>query len=58
MTILSGYGVVDASHVAMFSNFGGICVSNNLWLGPSASDGGLNYHDVDGNDGPDFGISN
>ena len=57
MSILSGCGVTDASHVAMFSNFDGMCVSDNLRLGPSAGDGGLNYHDVDGNGGPDIGIS-
>ena len=28
MSTLSGYGVADASHVAMFSNFGGTCVSD------------------------------
>ena len=39
----------------MFSNFYGICVSDNLWLGPSAGNGGLNHHDVDGNGGPDIG---
>ena len=50
MSTLSGYGVADASHVAMFSNFGGTCVSDNLRLG-SAGYGGLNHHDVDGNDG-------
>ena len=57
MSILSGYGAADASHAAMFSNFDGICVSDNLRLGPSAGDGGLNYRDVDGNGGPDVGIS-
>ena len=58
MSILSGYDVADAeSHVAMFSNFGGTCVSDNLRLGPSASYGGLNHHDVDGNCGPDIGTS-
>ena len=31
----------------MFSNFGGICVSDNIRLGPSAGDGGLNHHDVE-----------
>ena len=29
MFTLSGDGVADASHVAMFSNFGGTCVSDN-----------------------------
>ena len=51
MSTLSGYGVADASHVAMFSNFGGTCVSDNLRLGPSAGYGGLNRHDVNGNGG-------
>ena len=41
MSILSGYGVADASHVAMFNHFDGICVSDNLRLGLSAGDGGL-----------------
>ena len=45
MSTLSGYGVADVSHVAMFSNFGGTCVSDNLRLGPSAGYGGLNHHD-------------
>ena len=57
MSTLSGYDVVDVSHVAMFSNFGGTCVSDNLRLGPSAGYGGLNHCDVDGNDGPDIGPS-
>ena len=57
MSTLSGYGVVDVNHVAMFSNFGGTCVSDNLRLGPSAGYGGLNHHDVDGNGGPDIGTS-
>ena len=26
---VSGYCVADASHVAMFSNFGGTCISDN-----------------------------
>ena len=39
----------------MFSNFDVICVSHNLRLGPPAGDGGLNYHDVDGNGGPGIG---
>ena len=39
----------------MFSNFDGICVSDNLRLGPSAGDRSLNHHDVDGNSGPDIG---
>ena len=56
MSILSSYGVADASHVAMFSNLGGTCVSDNLRLG-SAGYGGLNHHDVDGNGGPDIGTS-
>ena len=55
MSTLSGYGVADMSHVAMFSNFGGTCVSDNLRLGPSAVYGGLNHHDVGGNGGPDIG---
>ena len=54
MSTLNGYDV-DVSHVAMVSTFGGICVSDNLRLGPSANDGGLNHHDVDGNGGPDIG---
>ena len=58
MSTLSGYGVADVSHVAMFSNFGGTCVSDNLRLGLSTGYGGLNHHDVDGNDGPDIGTSN
>ena len=45
------------SYVAMFSNFDGICVSDNRRLGLSAGDGGLNYQDVDGNGVPDIGIS-
>ena len=57
MSTLSGYGVADASHVAMFSNFGGTCVSENLRLGLSAGYEGLNHHDVDGNGGPDIGTS-
>ena len=56
MSILSGYGVADASHVAMFSNFGGTCVSDNLRLRPSAGYVGL-HHDVDGSGGPDIGTS-
>ena len=36
MSTLSGYVVADVSHVAMFSNFDGTCVSDNLRLGPSA----------------------
>ena len=32
-------------------------VSDNLRLGPSAGYEGLNHHDVDGNGGPDVGIS-
>ena len=57
MSTLSGYGVADASHVAMFSNFGGTCVSDNLRLGPSPGYGGLNHYDVNGNGGPDIGTS-
>ena len=57
MSILSGIGVADSSHVAMFGNFDGTCVSNNLRLGPSAGYGGLNHRDVDGNGGPDIGTS-
>ena len=57
MSIFSGYGVADASHVAMFSNFGGTCVSDNLRLGPSSGYEGLNHHDVDGNGDPDIGTS-
>ena len=57
MSTNSGYCVVAVSHVAMFSNFGGTCVSDNLRLGPSAGYVGLNHHDVDGNGGPDIGIS-
>ena len=57
MSTLSGYGVADASHVAMFSNLGWTCVSDNLRLGPSAGYGGLNHHDVNGNGGPDIGTS-
>ena len=33
MSILGGYGVAGAGHVAMFSNFDGICVSDSLSLG-------------------------
>ena len=33
MSTLSGYGVADASHVAMFSNFDGTSVSDDLRLG-------------------------
>ena len=57
MSILNCYGVADASHVAMFSNFGGTCVSDNLRLGLSAGYRGLNHHDIDGNGGPDIGTS-
>ena len=49
MSTLSGYGVANASYVAMFSNFGGTCVSDDLRLGPSAGYEGLNHHNVDGN---------
>ena len=45
------------SHVARFSNFGGTCLSDNLRLGPFAGHGGLYHHNVDGNGGPDIGIS-
>ena len=55
MSTTSGYSVVDVSHVTIFSNFGGTCISDNLRLGPSAGYGCLNYHDVDGNGGPDIG---
>ena len=57
MSTLSGYGVADVNYVPMFSNFGRICVSDNLRLGPSAGYEGLNHHDVDGNGGPDIGTS-
>ena len=57
MSTLSGYGVADVSHVAMFNIFGGTCVSDNLRLGSSAGYGDLNNHDVDGNGGPDIGSS-
>ena len=36
MSTLSGYGLADVSHVAMFSNFGGTFVSDDLRLGLSA----------------------
>ena len=52
MSTLSGYGVADVSYVAMFSNFGGTCVTDNHWLGPFAGYGGLNIHDLDGNGDP------
>ena len=55
MFTLSDYGIADASHVAMISIFGGTCVSDNHKLGISASCGGFNHHDVDGNGGPDIG---
>ena len=55
MSIISSYSVVDMRHVAMLSNFGGSCVSDNLSLGPSAGYGGLNHHNVDGDGGPDIG---
>ena len=55
MPTSSGYGIVDVSHVAMFSNFGGTCVIDHLRLVPSAGYGGLNHHDVDDNGGPDIG---
>ena len=38
----------------MFCNFYGICVIDNLRLGPSAGDRGLNHHDVNGNGGPNI----
>ena len=56
MSTMSGYGVVDVSHVALFSNLVAL-VSDNLRLRPSAGYGGLNHHDVDGNGGPDIGTS-
>ena len=46
MSTTSGYGVVGVRYVAMFSNFGGTCVSGNLRLGTSADYGGLNHHEV------------
>ena len=55
MSILSGYGVAEASHVARFSHFYGTCVSDNLRLGLSAGYGSLNHYDVDGNGGLDIG---
>ena len=57
VSILGDYGVADLSHVAMFSHFDCICVSDNLRLGLSAGGGGLNYRDVGGNVGLDIGIS-
>ena len=57
MSTLSGYGVADVNYVAMFSQFGRICVSDNLRLGRSAGYEGLNHHDVDGNGDPDIGTS-
>ena len=57
LSTTSGYGVIDVSHVVMFSNFGGVCLNDNLRFGPSAGHGGLNHHDVDGNGGPDIGTS-
>ena len=57
MSIFGGYGVADVSHVAMFSNFDGICVSDSLRLGLPAGYGGLNHHDVDCNGGPDIATS-
>ena len=57
MSTLSGYGVADVNYVPMFSNFGHICVSDNLRLGPSAGYEGVNHHDVDGNGSPDIGTS-
>ena len=57
MSTFSGYAVADESHVAMFSNFGGTCVSDNLRLGSSAGYGDLNHHDAGGNGGPDIGTS-
>ena len=47
MSIFGSYGVADASHVAMISNFDGICVSDSLRLGLSACYRGSNHHDVD-----------
>ena len=55
MSTTNGYGVVNVSHVAMFTNFGGTCVSDHLTLEPSAGYGGLNHHDGDGYGGPDIG---
>ena len=55
MSTLSGYGVADVSHVAMFSNFGGTCISDDLRLGPSAGYEGLNHHDIDNSGGLDIG---
>ena len=57
MSTLSGYGVADVSHIAMFSNFGSTCVSDNLRLGLSAGYEGLNHLFVDGNGRPDIGTS-
>ena len=57
ISTLNGYDVADASYVAVFSNFGGTCVSENLRLGPSVGYEDLNHHDVDGNGGPDIGTS-
>ena len=43
-----GYCVADVSHVAMFSNFDGNYISDNLRLGSNSHD------DVDRNGGPDI----
>ena len=47
MSTTSCYGVVDVIHVAMFSNFECIYVSDNVRLRYSASLGCFNLHDVD-----------
>ena len=43
MSTTSGYGVVDVSSGAMFSNLKYTYVSDNLRLKSSASYGGINY---------------
>ena len=55
MSTTCDYGVFDVSHVAMFSNFGGTCVSDNLRLGLSAGYRSLDHHDVNGYGGPNIG---
>ena len=57
MSTLSGYGVADSNHVAMFSNFL-VLVSVIIfgWV-PSTGYEGLNHHNVGGNGGPDIGTS-
>ena len=55
MSVFSGYSVADVSHVPIFSNFDGFCVSDNLRLGPCAGYVSLNHHDVDANSGVDIG---